>query len=264
MKDLKIKHWDAQISEDKVTIAIDSAHYLEVGEVDISLETLSKWEHLTADYGVSVPLFSSTSGDHAVAAKRKLFAVSRSAKRSSLALSKENDHEAWKSNLAQTLETLKLSSAPPETGLEKIAHSDSRCLVEMTQRISEFGSVLTPAELNKKVCDFLDNPAESSSVREGCAFMRCEQNWPEYNNGQGGADLVLSARSKSTNIDGDPKQVVIFHAAPARSFVAGNSGAIVSMGHRTTISFSVLFPTIALHGIMIAWFLLARGPKACN
>ena len=183
---------------------------------------------MTADYGVSVPLFSSTSGDHAVAAKRKLFAVSCSAKRSSLALSKENDHEAWKSNLAQTLETLKLSSAPPETGLEKIAHSDSRCLVEMTQRISEFGSVLTSGHLNKEACDFLNDPAKSSSVQEGCVFMKCEQNWPQYNNGQGGADLVLGARSKSTNKDVDPKQVVIFHAAHARSFVAGKSGATKS------------------------------------
>jgi len=229
VQDLKTKHWDAQISqENDVTVAIDGEKhncYYEVGEVDISLENFSKWEHSIADYGVSVPLSSSTSAIHAMPATRRLFAASTSANRTSLSLSKESDHEAWKSNLAQTLETLKLSSAPPKTGLEKNAHGDSRCLVEMTQRISEFGSVLTPGKLNKEACDFLDDPAESSSVQAGCVFMKCEQNWPQYNNGQGGADLVLSARSKSTNIDGYPKQVVIFHAAHARSFVAGKSGA---------------------------------------
>ena len=152
--------------------------------------------------------------------RKRLNGLANSASRSSLALTQESDLEAWKSNLAQTLDTLKLSCAPSETSSEKIAH-----LVEMTKRISEFGSVLTQADLNKEASNFLDDPAMSSSVKQGCVFMKCEQNWPQYNNGQGGADLVLSARSQSTNQVGDPKQVVIFHAAHARSFVAGKSGA---------------------------------------
>lgn len=225
VKDLKIKHWDAQISEDNVTVVIDgkqALHYFEVGEVDTSLINLSKWEHSTTGYEVSEPLFSPESGNQALKSskRKKLHALARSASRNSLALTQESDLEAWKSNLAQTLDTLKLSCAPSETSPEKIAH-----LVDLTKKISEFGSVLTQTDLNKEVSNFLDDPAKSLSVEKGCVFMKCEQNWPQYNKGQGGADLVLSARSQSTNQDGDPKQVVIFHAAHARSFVAGKSGA---------------------------------------
>ena len=234
VRDLKRSHWDAQISEENVTVAMDGAvRYHEVGGFDISLHQRAKWgvsipDHgeslLPSGYGESLQIFPSTFKDHAGNGKKKLYAASSSANRKSLAMTQENNHESWKSNLEQSRETVILSTASLETGLGKNAQGDLRCLGKMTQRILTFEKVLQPFELNKVVSTFLDNPAESALVGQGCVFMKCEQNWPDYNKGQGGADLVLSVPIK---YDG-PKQVVIFHAAGARYFVAGKSDATKS------------------------------------
>jgi len=268
VKDLKTKHWDSKISGDDETVEMAGEkhiHYFDVGEVDKSLDTALKWKHSIADYGVSAQLFSSTLADGCPPAMRKLFGHSSTANRNSLARNNEFENQRWQSNLTGTLEALKLSIALPDTGLEKIADSDSRCLVAMTQRIFEFGRVLKAAKLHTQACGFLDDPGKSSSVKEGCVFMRCEQNWPQYNNGQGGADLVLSALSNSTNIHGDPKQVVIFHATHGYSFLAGKSSATKSSvnGAQSNNFYFCAVPDNCF-AKYYQWFLLVRDPKACN
>ena len=65
-----------------------------------------------------------------------------------------------------------------------------------------------------KASFFLDDPPKMLTDGDNFAFLHGEQEWPEYNDGEGGADLIFSPSGSTRRHALDaPKQVIVFHAA---------------------------------------------------
>jgi len=104
-----------------------------------------------------------------------------------------------------------------------------------------FDQVLKLRDLNEQASLFLENPVKMLSSGKNVVFLHGEQEWPGYNDGEGGADLIFSpSASKRRPALNVPMQIVIFHANNQRSFHAGSacvSKTSVNVAHSNNFLF---------------------------
>jgi hypothetical protein len=218
---LKEKHWDAHItpgedSKDTWVGPIRLKEYLKPNKWDletgIHLEKIRKYDK------VWVLLEAPTHKE------KKLGPIRQPVGRQSF----EVVNRAWVSCHENRLETLVKLVANAKADAKVSNHASNRS--NFRKMLTSFEEVLTVRALHTLVSMFLNDPVAQLTDGNHFAFLHGEQEWPQYNKGEGGADLIFSPNASTKRVTASstsecivPKQVVIFHAAKQSSFYAGSA-----------------------------------------
>ena len=220
VKTLKEEHWDAHItpsedSKDTWVGPIRLKEYLKPNKWDletgIHLEEIRKYEKVWVLLEAPTPL------------GKKLGPIRQPVGRQSF----EVVNRAWGSCHKNRLETLGGMVANAKAEAKVSNHASN--LSNFTKMLTSFEEVLTDRALHTQASIFLSDPV-AQLTNGNFAFLHGEQEWPHYNKGEGGADLIFSPNASTKRVSASstfechvPKQVVIFHAATQRSFHAGSA-----------------------------------------
>jgi len=212
---LKRDHWDSHLDPDK-----DNVHTWVGCMRSENYEELNKWSLKRGAYlepmfqypeaWVLLEVTAKSSGSRRLAKKR--VAVGR--------MSLEENARAWANCLEGRFEFLQQIGTKAQTNVSSDASKPSN----ISKMIKSFAKVLTLKELKEKATFFLNDPPKMLNDGDYFAFLHGEQEWPQYNDGEGGADLIFSPSGSTGRHALDvPKQVIVFHAASKGSFHAGSA-----------------------------------------